>query len=128
MKDLTVEIRPFIIRNLFVVRIYQVTLTDGTADVTINVAEDEYIWDAAQRFGLDLPSSCLIGWCVTCAGHLLSGEVDQSDAYRYYPADREAGFTLLCTARPRGALRILTHQKEACRQNRQRLGLPTPLG
>jgi len=109
-------------------RRYPVTLTDGATDVTIEVGEDEYIWDAAQRFGLVLPSSCLIGWCVTCAGRLLSGEVDQTDALRYYPADRQAGFILLCTAKPRGALRILTRQKEACRENRQRLGLPTPLG
>ena len=107
---------------------HPVTLIRNSQSVTLEVGEDEYIWDAAREAGLDLPSSCLQGWCVTCAGRLLAGEVDQSDALRYYTADHKAGFVLLCTARPRGPLRIVTHQKRACRAHRQRLGLPTPRG
>ncbi|MEW6754471.1 MAG: 2Fe-2S iron-sulfur cluster-binding protein [Candidatus Latescibacterota bacterium] len=104
------------------------TLTLGAEQVTLQVWEDQYILDAGWQAGLDLPASCLQGWCLTCAGRLLRGEVDQQDARRYYPADREAGFVLLCTARPRSPLRIATHQKEACRAHRRSLGLPTPLG
>jgi len=39
---------------------------------------------------------------MTCAGQMInSGEVDQSEADMYFPEDREAGFVLLCTAKPR---------------------------
>jgi ferredoxin len=109
-------------------RVYPVTLSDGVREQTLEVGEDEYIWDAARAAGLELPASCLQGWCVTCAGKLISGEVDQSGAIRYYPEDHQAGFVLLCTAKPRSATRILTHQQEACRAHRVKLGLPTPLG
>ncbi|MEE9305489.1 MAG: 2Fe-2S iron-sulfur cluster-binding protein [bacterium] len=109
-------------------QIYPVILTNGVTAATIEVAEDEYILDVAWQAGYDLPASCLLGWCVTCAGRLLSGEVDHTDSLRYYSADQEEGFILLCTAKPRAPLHILTHQKDACRAHRQRLGLPTPLG
>jgi len=78
--------------------------------VTLRVDEDEYVLAAARSDGLWLPADCQQGWCTTCAARLLDGEVDQSDARRYYEADREAGLILLCVARPRSDLRI-----EACR-------------
>ena len=73
-------------------RRYSVTLTNGIDEATIEVADNESTLDAAWRAGLDLPASCLQGWYVTCAARLLSGEVDQEDALRYYPADQQAGF------------------------------------
>ena len=70
---------------------------------------------------------CLQGWCITCAAHVEGpGEWDQSASLRYYPQDREAGFILLCTARPRSDLVIRTHQRLAMRDHRIALGLPTP--
>ena len=36
----------------------------------------------------------------------------------YFAEDREAGFVLLCTGRPRSAARILTHHQEQCRNIR----------
>ena len=91
-------------------------------------ARDESIWDAATRAGVELPSMCLQGWCTTCAGRVLDGEFDPAEALRYYPQDRQAGFILLCTARPRSAMRILTHQRDAMRAHRLQHGLPTPRG
>ncbi|BAS29334.1 ferredoxin [Limnochorda pilosa] len=92
----------------------------------LEVAEDQFILDRALQAGLDLPHTCLQGWCTTCAGRILEGEVDPSAALRYYREDREAGYVLLCTARPRGPLRIQTHQKEALRANRRKHRLPAP--
>jgi ferredoxin len=57
---------------------------------------------------------------------LLEGCVDQSDADSYFPEDRAQGFVLLCTAKPRGDLRILTHQQDEMRRHRIALGLPAP--
>ena len=102
-------------------------LPDGK-EVTLTVGTDEAIWDAALRAGLELPNMCLQGWCISCAGRVLEGDFDQSEALRYYEADRRAGFILLCTARPRSAMRIRTHQKTAMRDHRLAEGLPTPRG
>lgn len=94
----------------------------------VEVGEDEYLLDAALAAGLDLPSTCLQGWCITCAARLEEGRVDQSEAQRYFEEDREAGFILPCTARPRSELRVVTHQTGALRRERLRNGLPTPRG
>jgi ferredoxin len=92
----------------------------------LQVAEDEFILQAAYEEDLDLPSMCLQGWCITCAARVEGpGEWDQSLARRYFPQDREAGFILLCTARPRSDLVIRTHQREALRDHRLARGLPT---
>ena len=91
------------------------------------MGEDQHIWDAAHAQGIELPSICHQGRCLTCAGRLLAkGEFDSSDAVAYFPEDRSAGFILLCTARPRSDLEILTHQQFAMRQHRRELGLPAP--
>ncbi len=95
--------------------------------MTLEVAADESIWDAAFREGLMLPSSCLQGWCTTCAARVLEGEFDPAEALRYYPEDKQAGVILLCTARPLSPMRIRTDQRDAMRAHR-RLGLPTPRG
>ena len=97
---------------------------EGTS--TVQCGEDEYIWDAAARSGIHLPSICQQGRCLTCAGKLIEGEVDQSQADAYFPEDSAAGFVLLCRARPLRDLRIRTHQEWAMRQHRKELGLPAP--
>lgn len=61
-----------------------------------------------------------VTWCGA------KGEVDQADSLRYYPKDREAGFALLCTAKPRSNLRIRTHAAAELREYRSRMGLPAP--
>jgi ferredoxin len=94
----------------------------------VEAAEDEYLLDAAARAGLSLPFSCLQGWCTTCAGKVLEGRVDQSEALRVYPQDEAAGYVLLCSAYARSDLRILTQQKEQIRAHRRELGLPAPRG
>ncbi|MFZ0579948.1 MAG: 2Fe-2S iron-sulfur cluster-binding protein [Candidatus Acidiferrales bacterium] len=91
------------------------------------VRGNEHIWDAAFAAGIALPALCHQGRCLTCAGRLeASGEVDQSDSVSYYPQDREAGFVLLCTAKPRSPLKIRTHQQTEMRAHRQQQGLPAP--
>lgn len=101
----------------------------GGEEATLAMGADEFIWQAAGRAGLALPSRCRIGWCQSCAARLLTpGDYDQSAARRYFPQDRAAGFVLICTARPRSDLRLLTHQAEAMRQHRRALGLPYALG
>ena len=107
---------------------YQVTFVTNDREIQTEVREDEYLLNAAAAAGLELPFMCLQGWCTTCAGRVLDGKVDQSEALRIYPQDEAAGFVLLCSAFPRSDLRILTHQKEQLRALRRSLGLPAPRG
>ncbi len=107
---------------------YHVTFVTPGQEVSAEVADDEYLLDAAVSAGLEMPYMCLQGWCTTCAGRLLSGRADQSEALRVYPQDEAAGFVLLCSAFARSDARILTHQKEAMREHRRAKGLPAPHG
>ncbi len=94
----------------------------------MRVAADEFVLAAARRQGVALPSLCEQGWCCTCAVQLLSGSVDQSASRRFYPEDRDAGFALICTGRPRSDLRLRTHALAAMRAHRDASGLPVPRG
>jgi len=105
---------------------FQVVLETPEGPRSIECEEDVHIWDAAARADLRLPAICHQGRCLTCAGRLLMGRVDQSDATSYYPVDRAQGFVLLCTAKPLSDLRIQTHQQDEMRRHRISLGLPAP--
>ncbi len=108
--------------------VYHVTFVTADREVHATVPDDQYLLDAAVEAGLELPYMCLQGWCTTCAGRVLAGQVDQTEARRLYPQDEAAGFVLLCSAYPRSDLRILTHQRDAMRAHRIAEGLPTPRG
>ena len=107
--------------------LFHVELLHDDQTRSIQVSPDEHIWDAAFKAGIVLPALCHQGYCLTCAGRLENGgEVDQADSEQYYPEDREAGFVLLCTGRPRSNLRIRTHQAKAMREFRKSKNLPAP--
>lgn len=107
--------------------VVELVLPDGRVEAVVG-EPGEFVLDSARRGGVDLPSLCEQGWCTRCAARILQGEVDQSAALRFYPEDRQAGFALLCTARPLSRLRVRSHQQQALVQHRARLGLPAPLG
>ena len=107
--------------------VFDVRLLLPHEDRSIRVGRDEHIWDAAFGAGINLPALCHQGRCLTCAGRLENGgEVDQSDSVSYFPEDRDAGFVLLCTAKPLTSLRIRTHQANEMREHRRQKKLPAP--
>jgi ferredoxin len=107
--------------------VFQVVLHMPNEEHSIEVGREEHIWDAAFRAGIVLPALCHQGYCLTCAAKLEDGgEVDQSDSLVYLPDDRDAGFLLPCTGKPRSDLRIRTHQAKQMRQFRKQRGLPSP--
>ncbi len=106
---------------------FKVTLLTPHGEFSLSVRSDQHIWDAAKDAGIILPAICHQGRCLTCAGRLVdSGAVDQSDSDQFFPEDREAGFVLLCTGKPRSDLRIRTHQQTEMRKFRRSRGLPAP--
>ena len=107
---------------------YVVKLEMAEGERCFPCSRDQFIWNAAASHGIILPAICHQGRCLTCAGRLLSGTVDQTRANSYFPEDKLAGFVLLCTALPRSDLRILPNQQLAMREHRRRLKLPAPYG
>ena len=56
---------------------FKATFVTPEREVEAQARDDEYLLDVASEAGLELPFSCLQGWCTTCAGKLLEAERDR---------------------------------------------------
>jgi len=60
----------------------------------------------AERHGIDVPFSCRVGQCGTCATRVLTGDVEMDVDEGLEPALRAQGYRLLCVGRARGSVTL----------------------
>lgn len=89
--------------------------------VRFAVEEGETVLAAGLRQGLALPFGCQSGTCASCRVRLLDGHVEHAAEPRgLSPAERAAGYILLCQALPRSDLDLKLDQPERLDELRPR--------
>ena len=91
---------------------FKITVIAPDETIEVECADDQYILDAIEDAGIDVPYSCRAGACSSCAGTIVSGTIDQSDQSFLDDDQMEGGFALLCVTYPTSDVTVETHKEE----------------
>lgn len=86
--------------------IHEVTFEHDGEETTVEIPEDEFILDAAEAAGLELPFSCRQGNCTSCTGLVEEGDVERGGVALSIKEEEE-GYALLCSSYVRSDCRIV---------------------
>jgi ferredoxin len=83
------------------------TVTIANRDnATFKVKGRKPLLDELRDQGVDLPYGCQYGGCITCAGKLIEGEVDQRAQVALNNRQINDGYVILCVARAKGNITL----------------------
>ncbi|RNM18966.1 ferredoxin [Dickeya undicola] len=88
--------------------VYSISILSCGETRTIQCSDDEYILDAAENAGLELPYSCRAGACSSCTCRVLSGNYDDTDQ-SFLDQDQQGKYILSCVTYPRSDMFIMSH-------------------
>ncbi|ANE76153.1 2Fe-2S iron-sulfur cluster-binding protein [Dickeya solani] len=91
--------------------IYHINIMSCGKTKTIKCSDDQYILDAAEEEGLELPYSCRAGACSSCACRALTGKYDDSDQ-SFLDEDQQGKYLLPCVTYPQSDMFIMSHAEE----------------
>ena len=97
--------------------IFQITIEIDQVQKSFSCKSDQTVFEAAADANVELPSSCLVGMCCTCAALLKEGSVDM-DAMGLKSELQDEGYVLLCQAYPKSDLKIIANQFDAVWEQR----------
>lgn len=78
----------------------------------VRVREGQYILQAAEAQGVELPYSCRNGACTACAVRVRQGAVWQPEAMGLSADLKRQGYALLCVCYPRSQLEVETQDED----------------
>ena len=93
-------------------RLYTIHIRDRGTTHTLEVPENHYILQSAEKQGVELPFSCRNGACTTCAVRVLSGEITQPEAIGLSLELQSQGYALLCVSYARSDLEVETQDED----------------
>ena len=80
---------------------YHVITIANQNKAEFKVASNLPLLDSLENHKLSLPYGCRYGGCISCAAKLISGKVDVGTGVALNKRQLNAGYILLCVAKPR---------------------------
>ena len=92
--------------------LFKINIEIDQVQKSFNCKSDQTVLEAAADANIELPSSCLVGMCCSCAALLKVGSVTMEEAMGLKDEFQEKGYVLLCQSYPKSDLFLIANQEE----------------